>query len=140
MPTRQRQNNKDGESSYVSDEVALVIHATLLATWTGCLLWASLSSQLPAIPRFLAWDKLQHFFAYAILMLFSGNFLRLLFRNRQKGWLIGFGFTVGFGLLMEIGQKVLAISRYADWKDLIANTLGAGLVLAIMLLKKGEKS
>jgi len=140
MPARQHQKKEDRAASCISDEVALVIHATLLATWIGCLLWASLSSHLPTVPRLLAWDKLQHFFAYAMLMLFSGNFFRLLFRNRLKGWLIGFSFTVGFGLLMEIGQKVFAISRSADWKDFVANSLGAGLVLAIVLLKKGERS
>jgi VanZ family protein len=72
-------------------------------------------------------------------MFFSGNFFKLLLKKRQKGWIIGFIFTAGFGLLMEIGQETLSISRNADWKDFVANSLGAGLVLAIALLKRNMK-
>lgn len=136
MRSGQDQTKKSGLPALVSDEVALVIHAALLATWTGLLLWASLSSHLPTVPRVLSWDKLQHFSAYAILMFFSGNFFKLLFKNRQLGWISGFIFTVGFGLLMEVGQETIATSRYADWKDFLANSLGAGLILAIVLLKR----
>jgi glycopeptide antibiotics resistance protein len=140
MPTGRRQKIENKPASLVSDEIALVIYAALLAAWIGCLLWSSLASDLPTIPRILAWDKLQHFFAYAVLMFFSGHFFKLLIKKRQKGWIIGFLFTVGFGLLMEIGQKTLTSSRQADWKDLVANTLGAGLVLAIALLTKEKRS
>ncbi len=136
MPTMSRQQKGHKPPPLVSDEVALVVYAALLATWVGCLLWSSLASHLPTVPRIFAWDKLQHFLAYAILMCFSGNFFKLLLRKRRKGWIIGFIFTVGFGLLMEIGQETLSTSRHADGKDLIANSLGAGLVLFIALLKK----
>lgn len=136
MPTMSRQQKGHKPPPLVSDEVALVVYAALLATWVGCLLWSSLASHLPTVPRIFAWDKLQHFLAYAILMCFSGNFFKLLLRKRRKGWIIGFIFTVGFGLLMEIGQETLSTSRHADGKDLIANSLGAGLILVIALLKK----
>ena len=139
MPTGQYQKRESGPDSCVSDEVALVIYASLLSAWIGFLLWSSLASHLPTVPRILAWDKLQHFFAYAVLMFFSGHFFRLLLKKQQKGWIIGFIFTVGFGLLMEVGQETLSISRNADWKDFIANSLGAGLVLAITLLKRKKK-
>lgn len=139
MPTKPRQQKED-QTPVVSDEVLLVIYAALLAIWIGCLLWSSLTSHLPTVPRFLAWDKLHHFFAYAILMLFSGLFLKTLLKDRLKGWMIGFTFTLGFGLLMEIGQATLSTTRHADWKDFIANSLGAGLILAIVLLKNNKKT
>jgi len=139
MPTGQRHEKKNKSTPLISDEVALVLYAALLATWIGCLLWSSLASHLPTVPRVLAWDKLQHFFAYAILMFFSGHFFKSLFKHRLRGWITGFIFTVGFGLLMEIGQETLSTSRQADWKDLIANTLGAGLVFAGALLEKRKK-
>jgi VanZ family protein len=139
MPTGQHQKRERGPDSCVSDEVALVIYASLLSAWIGCLLWSSLATHLPTVPRILAWDKLQHFFAYAVLMFFSGHFFKLLLKKHQKGWIIGFIFTAGFGLLMEIGQETLSISRNADWKDFVANSLGAGLVLAIALLKRNKK-
>lgn len=140
MSTAQRQQ-KDSVTtpSGVNDEVALVIHAALLALWMSFLLWSSLASQLPAIPRFLAWDKLQHLFAYALLMFFSGRFFKSLVRNRLRGWIIAFIFTLGFGLLMEIGQETLSASRHADWKDLVANSLGAGLVFFLALIKKEKR-
>lgn len=140
MPTGQRQKKEGVPDSFVSDEVTLVIYAALLAIWVGCLLWSSLAAHLPTLPRILAWDKLQHFFAYAILMFFSGNFFKSLLKNRHKGWINGFIFTVGFGLLMEIGQETLSTSRHADWKDLIANSLGAVLILVIALLKRDKRS
>lgn len=136
MTTGQRKAG--GTAPVISDEVALVVHAALLAAWMGFLLWSSLAAHLPSIPRLLAWDKLQHFFAYAILTFFAGNFFNSLLKSRRKGWIIGFVYAVGFGLLMEIGQNMLSTSRYADWKDLVANTLGAGLVLSVALLR-GEK-
>ena len=140
MPAGQRHNKKNELTPLVSDEVALVIYAALLAAWMGCLLWSSLASHLPTVPRILAWDKLLHFFAYAILMFFSGNFFRLLLKKRLIGWIIGFTLTLGFGFLMEIGQQTLSTSRHADWKDLVANALGAGLILAIALLSHQKRS
>jgi len=136
MPTGQEHEKTKKSTPPVSDELALVLYAALLAMWIGCLLWSSLASHLPFVPKILAWDKLQHFFAYAILMFFAGNFFRSLLRDRRKGLITGFLFTTGFGLLMEIAQETLSASRQADWKDFVANTLGAGLVFTIALLKK----
>lgn len=139
MPITHRQLKTKETIAVVSEEVALLIHAALLATWMGSLLWSSLASDLPAVPRILAGDKLQHLFAYAVLMFFSGRFFKSLSRSHLKGWLIGFIFTVGFGFLMEIGQETLSVSRHADWKDLVANTIGAALILVISLLRNGKK-
>lgn len=140
MPSDQRQKDEGAMRPFISDEVALVLYAALLAAWIGCLIWGSLASHLPSIPRFLVWDKLRHFLAYAILMFFSGNFFRPLCKNYQWGWRIGFIFTVGFGLLMEIAQQNLTTTRQADWKDLLANSLGALLIFVIMQLKKQKLS
>lgn len=139
MLNGQRHEKKDKPTHLISDEVALVLYAALLATWIGGLLWSSLASHLPAVPRIFAWDKLQHLSAYAILMFFSGNFFRALLKHHRKGWITGFLFTIGFGFLMEIAQETLSTSRQADWKDFVANTLGAGLVFAIALLKSRKK-
>ena len=135
-----RPQDKKEVTPLVSDEVALVIAAALLAIWVGCLLWSSLASNLPALPHILAWDKLQHFLAYAILMFFSGRFLHLLYKNRLKGWIVGFIFTLGFGILMEIGQETITTSRHADGADIIANALGAGLVLFLALSRRVKRT
>jgi hypothetical protein len=140
MPAGERHNRKNAPTPVVSDEVALVIYAALLATWMGCLLWSSLASNLPPVPRFLAWDKLQHFVAYAILIPVPRNFLKPLLNNRPQGWIIGFIHTRGFGLRMEFGHQTHSTSRHADGKDLVANALGAALIFAIALLCKEKKS
>lgn len=136
MSTGQRQGQANRPAPLVSEEVALVIYAALLAGWIGFLLWSSLASHLPSVPRLLAWDKLHHFIAYAILMLLSGLFFKSLLKKWLPGWIIGFIFTLGFGLLMEIGQATLSTRRHADWQDFLANSLGAGLILIIALLKE----
>lgn len=136
MSTGNDRKTKNTKDALISDEAALILYAALLATWISGLLWASLSSHLPSIPRFFAWDKMQHFFAYAVLMLFSGNFFKALIKNHAKGLTLGFTFTVAFGLLMEIGQQTLTTSRNADWKDFLANTLGASMIFIFALLKR----
>lgn len=140
MPTERHHEKTNKSSPLISDEVALVLYAALLAMWIGGLLWSSLASHLPTVPKIFTWDKLQHFSAYAILMFFSGNFFRALLKHHRKGWIAGFLFTVGFGFLMEIAQETLSASRQADWKDFVANTLGAGLIFAVALLKNRHKS
>lgn len=127
-------------SSLPGNEIALVIHAALLAAWITCLIWLSLASHPPVVPRLLAWDKLHHALAYAILMLLSGRFFSLLWRRTLHGWVSGFVFSLAFGLLMEIAQGTLTTNRYADYQDLIANAIGAGLVFAIALIRQRIRS
>lgn len=133
MPSALRQNKNREEKTTMSDEVALVLYAAMLAIWTGALLWTSLTPTLPYIPRILSWDKLHHFSAYAMLMFLSANFFQLLIKKRVKGAIIAFIFTLSFGTIMEIGQGILSTSRHADWNDLLANTLGAALIFTLLL-------
>lgn len=128
------------DSRETGNEIALVVHAALLAAWITCLIWLSLTSHPPIVPRLLAWDKLHHVLAYAVLMLLSGRFFTLLWRRPLPGWISGFTFSLAFGLLMEVGQGTLSTNRHADYRDMIANAIGAGLVFAIALIRQRTRS
>lgn len=122
--------------------LTLVLRAALLAAWIGCLLWLSLASKLPSVPSILAWDKLQHAVAHAILTLLAGRFFTSLWRSDRLGWWSGFSLSVVFGLFIEWAQGALTRHRHADWHDVLANLVGAGcvLVVALMLTRKVRQS
>lgn len=82
-------------------------------------------------------DKIGHFIAYAILML-NGGLIAMLgrqsqYRLKRKLWVF-FGFSVLFGILMEVGQNFVP-GRDTSFYDLLANVLGAlfGFVLTIFI-------
>lgn len=114
--------------------LTLVLRAALLAAWIGCLLWLSLASKLPPVPTILAWDKLQHAIAHAILTLLAGRFFVSLWRSHRHGWWSGFGLSLLVGLVIEVAQGTFTRNRQADWHDLIANLVGAGCVLLVALV------
>lgn len=116
------------------DNVALVWRAILLAGWMGLLLWLSLASRLPSVPRVFAWDKLHHALAHAVLAWLAGRFFILLWRSERSGWWSGFLLSLLFGIFVEVAQGMLTANRHADWHDLAANIVGAGSVVLVALL------
>jgi VanZ family protein len=70
-------------------------------------------------------DKLMHFCAYFLLaMWFAGS----LDPRRHGTLLVG---LFALGALIEGAQHAMGLGREADWKDLLANTLGALTALAL---------
>ena len=73
-------------------------------------------------------DKLLHAFAYFALI---WSWL-LVFRSRHniKTKLLIFICLVVFGIILELLQGSMMLNRSADWKDVVANSIGllAGLV------------
>lgn len=103
--------------------------AFLLAAWCGAILWFSLD---PAPPQpgieLLAWDKFQHGAAYGLLALLWGNFLVTYRGCRRRCWLLAFAGAVGFGALVEVAQGLFTSVRSAEFGDLVADAVGAGVV------------
>lgn len=78
----------------------------------------------------LSVDKLVHasiFFTLAVLL-----FIHALKRRHQLA--AYFLFTVFYGILMELMQAYCFSNRSADWKDVLANTVGA--ISSLFVLKK----
>lgn len=72
-------------------------------------------------------DKVGHFIAYAVLML-NGGFIALIARQaphrlKRKLWFY-LGFSVAFGMFMEVGQSYVP-GRDTSFYDLLANIFGA---------------
>ncbi len=116
----------------VSYRKCLLSRLTALLLWAGCLLWLSLTPSPPSPPSaLLAWDKLQHAGAYALLTLLLGRFFILWRPLSRHSWLSAWLVAVVFGGLIEILQGTLSDIRQAEWGDLMANAIGASLVVVI---------
>lgn len=84
------------------------------------------SGELPPVP-FNGFDKVEHFFGYAV----QSAYAAMLFARLRSQALAAAGlFALGIGL--EIAQGVLTTSRQADLADAMVNALGvlAGLAVA----------
>ena len=82
--------------------------------------------ELPTAP-FDGFDKLEHFFGYAVL----SGYAAMLFARLRVQALAAAG-LVALGIGLEVAQAVLTVSRQADLADAMVNTVGvlAGLALA----------
>ena len=73
----------------------------------------------------LFWDKAQHALAYLVL---TG--VGLVFFPRRR-WTTVFG-ILAFGVGIEVLQAVMPFGREGDWRDALANTVGALLALTLV--------
>ncbi|MFV9552336.1 VanZ family protein [Algibacter sp. PT7-4] len=81
-------------------------------------------------------DKIFHFFAYslfAILWYFAFNFTFNF--KKHKAIIYAFTLAVLFGIIIEILQDTMTVSRALDVYDAIANTLGALIASALIWFK-----
>lgn len=70
-------------------------------------------------------DKLNHAAAYAALMFWIVGMLR------HSWYIVAWAFVVTLGGSVELMQALMGLGRYADWRDFLANLLGASLVLML---------
>ena len=101
--------------------------------WTLYVLALVVSSLMPVnlaqAPRHS--DKAMHVLAYGLLVLLW-----------PPSWTrpapAMFGFAAGLGLVLEVAQGLLPTGRFPDPWDALANALGAGLGLGVLLfLRRG---
>jgi VanZ family protein len=88
--------------------------------------------------QLLSWDKLQHASAYTVLTLcaylaFSG------IDGQKRRIFASLGVAIGFGALVELFQGVFTVSRQADYRDIVANVIGAFTACCAITLLKGHK-
>jgi VanZ family protein len=94
---------------------------------------AVLASLMPShnLPATGVNDKLEHAFAYTVMALwFAGVY------PRSRYFVIGLGlFVLGVGI--EWAQGAMNLGRYSDFRDVLANTTGIALGLALALAGLG---
>jgi VanZ family protein len=74
-------------------------------------------------------DKLGHFLAYAVLMTNVG----LLTFKRNLLFRVGIGFSLAYGLLMELGQCFVPGRTFSVY-DLLANAIGVLIGVLVLTL------
>jgi VanZ family protein len=106
----------------------------VLIFWVGVLAWAAtivwLSSLTPSeLPRlaFLAWDKINHFAAFAVGGWLTATALRLSRpqASTAAGIMAAIVLVSLFGAFDELHQLYTPDRTGADWYDWIADSLGA---------------
>ncbi len=111
--------------------------------WTGIITFLCLikSSNIPQV-NIQNLDKVVHAFFHFVFTSLWFLFFRKQFSNFKisKLLIISVGFSLFFGILIEILQELCTTTRHADVFDVLANFSGATLaVLVIMLLNKYNK-
>lgn len=110
--------------------VAAVTYTVLLAT--VCLITLK---NIPDVGVSYG-DKIFHFLAYGLLTIlwfatFSLNFKMI----KRPAVLYALIFSVLFGIIIEVLQGTLTVSRSLDVYDMVANTLGALLASIVLMVK-----
>jgi VanZ family protein len=88
------------------------------------VIYASLKP--PSAPHLVfASDKVKHFAAYCgVAFWFAGM------TERRRYPMLALALVL-LGVAMELGQAAMGLGRTAEWRDLLANTLGIGTALAV---------
>ncbi|QKG57365.1 VanZ family protein [Hymenobacter sp. BRD128] len=103
----------------------------LTALWVVVVLVLTLTpaQEMPRTPewKLLSFDTAAHAGVFAVLAGLAWLWARRRVR-RPAGWvLLG---CIAFGALIEVLQYAMQLGRYAEWTDLLSDTIGAALVLA----------
>ncbi|HKL49393.1 MAG TPA: VanZ family protein [Desulfuromonadales bacterium] len=90
------------------------------------------STQSPVQTDLIAYeDKISHALAYAVLAFLGERTWRNLPMAR-RAWLWSLFVALFIGAALEIAQMTFTRARTAEWGDLIADGVGAGLALALV--------
>ncbi len=107
------------------------VRLALPILWACAICLLSLTSNPPQIPGVLGWDKLLHAVAYALLTVLVAQYLQIHCTGHWKAGFYAACFAVLYGGLIEIMQLAMQAGRFAEWWDLVADTVGsvAGCVI-----------
>ncbi|MFD0989309.1 VanZ family protein [Mariniflexile jejuense] len=82
-------------------------------------------------------DKIYHCLSYIILSLLWYNTLLHTFKLKsQQALRYASGFSIIFGIVIEVLQGALTTSRAADVNDVVANSVGVLFTILVVSLKK----
>lgn len=107
----------------------------LFIAWGVLVLWLSLMPNPPSIDNsLLGWDKFEHGAAYSFLTILAGwafGYFRL---SAKLRWSTAAAVTIGIGALLEVLQGTFTKTRTAEWGDLMADAIGAGIILLLAMV------
>ena len=114
------------------------LYRILFLSWLVCVTFASLFSfnddetSLISIPNF---DKFVHFTFYFVMVILGVWAVREYLKTPKKISKVTLGvflFAVSYGIIIEVLQHTLTVSREGDIWDALANTIGAltGILVA----------
>jgi VanZ family protein len=84
------------------------------------------------LPKLGISDRTEHFLAFGAVAFWFGSIMV----RRDLPW-VGLA-VVGFGGLIEIAQGAMGLGRHADWYDMLADTLGVLVGMALVLTPLGN--
>ena len=104
--------------------------------WTVIVIVLSLlpknSIDVESVKFFKGFDKIVHFFMYAIMMILWLNTFRKIKEHDKLKWIFfAIFFSISLGIILEILQKYLEIGRSFDIFDIITNITGVLFVVII---------
>jgi VanZ family protein len=113
-----------------------ILWNVLFLGWFFGIMWLSLKPSLPSFDvSLLNWDKFQHAAAFGLLTFLGGQAFQSWSRSPIKAWTLAFLVALSYGAFIEIAQATFTSVRAAEWGDLVADALGAGIVYAVALLR-----
>lgn len=112
-----------------------------LVIWLGVIFTLSLFSfKIDADPKLANEDKLAHLFFYFVLTVLLSRFFKKEIRVdlvNKNGLVLSVIFAFTYGTVIEFLQWAFTTTRSAEWKDVLANSLG--ILTAVIFLKLLEK-
>lgn len=102
------------------------LRLALYAAAVGVLLWLTLS---PAdeLPKVTLWDKAEHALAWFVLTATG-----LVLAPRRPRAIVAF--ALALGVLVEVLQGTMELGRDADWRDVVADSVGVAVAFALFRL------
>jgi aminopeptidase YwaD len=112
----------------------------LTLLWLAIMLVLTLTpaQEMPHTPnwKFLSFDTAAHAGVFAVLAGLAWLWARPRWRHPASLVLAG---CIGLGALIEVLQYTMHLGRHAEWTDLLSDSIGAALVLAIAGLAGRER-
>ncbi|MBD3390871.1 MAG: hypothetical protein GF418_02435 [Chitinivibrionales bacterium] len=135
MPGNARAGSRDSMRDTRAERGTFLTIALPLYAWAAAMLAVSSvpGSRLPAVSLW-QWDKLAHVFEYAVLALLLVRFVTIRWEAPPgRVWLIVLPIGTGYGALDELHQMLIP-GRMCTWQDLVADSAGVVLGIAVMFL------
>lgn len=108
------------------------IRLAVFVAAVGVILYLSLAPQKDIPVAAMFWDKFEHAAAYTIL-----TFIGLVLSTHRR-WMVALAVWI-MGVGIEFIQAMMGLGRQGDWHDVVANSIGIVIGLAIWAILRRFK-